>query len=47
MIVVMRDLFDTLGCHASSAQHVCKKRSNVLRTLGTAKGDEQHGVERM
>ena len=41
------DLFDTLGCHAPSAQHVCEKRPNILRTLGTAKGDEQHCVERI
>jgi hypothetical protein len=42
----MRDLIDALGCHAPSAQHVCEKRPDILRPLGTAKGDEQHGVER-
>jgi hypothetical protein len=44
---MMRNLFDTLGRHAPSAQHVAEKRSNVLRTIGTAKGDEQHCVERL
>ena len=47
MLIVMRHLFDTFGCNPAPTEHICKERPDVVGTVRTAKGDEQHGVERV
>src|SRR5687767_1361204 len=41
----MRNLVDALGRHASAAQHICQKRTDVVRSLRAAEGDEKDCVE--
>ena len=47
MLIVMRHLFDTFGRNPSSTQHICEEGPDVIGTVRAAKGDEQHGVERV
>ena len=44
-LVVMRDFFDALRRHASSAQDVGQERTDVVEPLGAAEGDDEDGVE--
>src|SRR5678815_5439213 len=41
----MRDFLDAFGADSSPAQHVCQKRTDVVRSLGAAEGHDEHGIE--
>src|SRR5688572_22495987 len=41
----MRNLVDALGRHASAAQHICQERTDVVRSLRAAEGNQKDCVE--
>jgi len=44
-LVVVGDLLDALGTHASAAQHIGEERTNVGEALRTAERHDQDGIE--
>ena len=45
VLVVVRDLFDTLWGNPASAQDVGEKRPNICHALRTPEGYDQDGLE--
>src|SRR5688572_15417770 len=44
-LVVMCHVFDAFRRHATAAQHVCQKRTDVLQTLRPAERDDENGIK--
>src|SRR5678815_5439214 len=40
----MGDFLDAFGADSSPSQHVCQKRTDVVRSLGAAEGHDEHGI---
>ena len=45
-LVVMRDFLDPSRRHSAPAQNILQERPHVVWTLGPAKRNQEHGIER-